>query len=223
MNNYESHNRGYAALPMIEEAEELSDKDAACLQEVGDVLGKYGVLDRFGLCVLHKHFELEPDEILVEFIDHEDRSTVTRPVKMEALPEARVSESIWRLDGVEAVPVLYRAIRDGEETVPLSGDDVVCFQELKAVLEKYGSERRLGPCLIDKRFFAGLKPDESVYEVTDHSERSSHLRVGDLGKVEALSRELGDRGKRTLVTFDPTFLEEVAPELAVYPAEGSAS
>ena len=223
MNWYDIHNLAYTTLPTIEEAEELSDKDAACLQDVEVVLRKYGALDRFGICVLHKHFELEPDEILAELIDYEDRSMVTRPVKMSALPEARVTQAIWRLDGVDALPVLYRVIRGGEEPVRLSEEDGACFQELKAILEKHGSHRRLGPCLIDKRFFAGLKPDEGVYEVTNHAERSSELRVGDLPSLEAVRWESGERGKRTLVTFDPTFLEEVAPELAVYPAEQSAA
>lgn len=69
----------------IHDVRPLSDRDHACLDAVRDVLARFGCLDRFGLNLLHKHFEMGADEILVEEVDKQARRLVTRPVKMAAV------------------------------------------------------------------------------------------------------------------------------------------
>ncbi|AJT64543.3 hypothetical protein T261_2872 [Streptomyces lydicus] len=58
------------------------------------ILEKHGNLERFGLCLLHEHFPLAADEILVEAADAESRTFQTR---VEEASQTRHSKpSQWR-------------------------------------------------------------------------------------------------------------------------------
>lgn len=61
----------------------LDEKDQLCLEAIQKTLEKHGCLDRFGVTLLHKHFEMAEDEILVESVDEEARKLVTKPVKVD--------------------------------------------------------------------------------------------------------------------------------------------
>lgn len=63
----------WASLPEIDDIVPLDNSDAALLDEVRDVLRRHGKLDRFGVCLLHKHFEVGDDEVAIEYTDLENR------------------------------------------------------------------------------------------------------------------------------------------------------
>lgn len=60
-------------LPDIDAIEPLNEKDLPCIQEIQQVLEKYGSRGRFGLHLLHEHFDVAPDEAMVETVDYENR------------------------------------------------------------------------------------------------------------------------------------------------------
>lgn len=74
---------------------ELTSADAACLAELRAVLQKHQRLDRFGVTLLHKHFELSEDECLLETVDIDGRRLLVQPVLRSALPPAVQTQ--WRL------------------------------------------------------------------------------------------------------------------------------
>lgn len=57
-----------------------------------------GAAKRFGIVLLHQHFDLADDEELVEFCDSENRILTTMPVKRSDLPPGELVETTWRLD-----------------------------------------------------------------------------------------------------------------------------
>ncbi len=71
--------------------------DEACFREVRDVLMKHGALERFGLQLLHKHFELNNDEVMVEFTDIEKRELITKPVKKSEASNYDPIITSWKL------------------------------------------------------------------------------------------------------------------------------
>lgn len=73
----------------------LDDADAACLAALRIVLEQYGKLNRFGINLLHKHFEIADDECLLETIDVENRTLMVRPVPRAEMPSA--VETQWNL------------------------------------------------------------------------------------------------------------------------------
>jgi hypothetical protein len=93
----------WALTPDIADVPPLSDEDGACLRDLRDVLAKHGRLERFGVALIHKHFQIAADECLVETIDLEHRTLTTRPVKKVALGNAIQTQ--WRLTDGQPVVV----------------------------------------------------------------------------------------------------------------------
>jgi hypothetical protein len=79
--NSQSIDANWNHLPDIHATHALDEHDQACLDAVRDVLAAHGRLDRFGVMLLHKHFEMAEDEILVESVDEVGRRLLTKPVK----------------------------------------------------------------------------------------------------------------------------------------------
>ncbi|MBT1689861.1 hypothetical protein [Dawidia soli] len=92
----------YLALNQLRDVSEINpinDTDRECLAEVRDVLRKFGKLERFGITLLHKHFDLVEDEILVEEVDEINRVQVIKPMKKSAVDESggEILETMWSL------------------------------------------------------------------------------------------------------------------------------
>ncbi|MBJ7541947.1 hypothetical protein [Rhodomicrobium udaipurense] len=64
----------WSVLPELQDAPPLDDEDLACLQEIRDALARHGKLKRFAIHLAHRHFELGPDEILIERPDPDGRT-----------------------------------------------------------------------------------------------------------------------------------------------------
>jgi hypothetical protein len=83
-------------LPDIDDIRPVDDTDQVIFDEVRAVLARHGALQRFGLTLLHQHFDTAEDETLVENIDKESRTLTLRP-KVVTDP-GRSVETSWRLD-----------------------------------------------------------------------------------------------------------------------------
>jgi hypothetical protein len=85
----------WANLKDIHEVEPINEGDLDCLAEVRNVLKKHGKQERFGIALLHKHFDMEADEILLEESDVEGRVLTVKPVKRTLA--GNTIETIWQL------------------------------------------------------------------------------------------------------------------------------
>lgn len=83
-------------LPDIDDVRPVDETDQVVFDEVRALLERHGALQRFGLTLLHQHFDLTPTETLVEHIDKESRTLTIQP--RSALDPARSIETSWRLD-----------------------------------------------------------------------------------------------------------------------------
>jgi hypothetical protein len=105
-------------LTMIEDAVPFSpERDRECFEEVRAVLVRHGALHRFGMCLLHDHFRIDTDEVLVETVDVASRTLTIRPAKRSQLDQMSI-ETHWRLDGSEAEP----KIRCVQKCIPAGND-----------------------------------------------------------------------------------------------------
>ena len=86
----------WSRLNDIGEVKPVDDDDADCLTEIRDVLKKHGMLDRFGVALLHSHFDVREDEIMLETNDEKSRTLITRPVKQSDDVNGNVG-TIWAL------------------------------------------------------------------------------------------------------------------------------
>ena len=91
----------WANLPALHQTPALDDSDLDCLEEIRGVLSRHEKLARFALHLAHRHFELAPDEILIERPDPDGRTqhvTVGRHQRDEAAKEQRISEEKARYE-----------------------------------------------------------------------------------------------------------------------------
>jgi len=91
----------------IEEVKPFSEEDKKCFEELRAVLEKHGNLKRFGITLMHKHFILPDDEVLVEESDPKSNTQRIIPTKRSEVP-ADVTIVNWRLDKNCAMPPLCR-------------------------------------------------------------------------------------------------------------------
>lgn len=90
-------------LPDIDDVEVRSEADDACFAEIRDVLKRHSALGRFGVTLLHQHFDIADDELLVEQVDVDTRTLTIRPVPAAEVAARPVKETHWRLDTDAAV------------------------------------------------------------------------------------------------------------------------
>jgi hypothetical protein len=84
----------WTALKQIEDLRPINDDDYAVLEELRQVLLRHGYQDRFGVCLLHKHFDLNPGEAALEESDEAARISTIRVVPEDVARAAM--ETAWR-------------------------------------------------------------------------------------------------------------------------------
>lgn len=86
-------------LSKFEDVHKITTTDDLCLKEIQQVVEKYGLSSKFGVALLHKHFDIGEDEILLEKNDPITRSLITQPVKASEAQNESFATTIWRFDG----------------------------------------------------------------------------------------------------------------------------
>lgn len=91
MNQLVIESMQWNTLKHIADVRPIDEGDAACLEDIRLVLAKHKCLERFGVSLLHSHFDLEDDEILLETTDLGKREHWVRPVKRSFLDENSIT------------------------------------------------------------------------------------------------------------------------------------
>jgi hypothetical protein len=81
----------------ISDVEPRTEKDDALFAELAAVLKKHDALDRFGVNLLHRHFDLAPGEFLLETTNIPTRLQTIEPIREQDLNGEEVIETAWRL------------------------------------------------------------------------------------------------------------------------------
>jgi len=84
----------WARIPDVHDIAPLSEGDADCLREIRDVLLRHNSLERFAVSLIHKHFDLDPAEQMVEFTDTQTRTLTIKPVSEDA--GLQTLETTWK-------------------------------------------------------------------------------------------------------------------------------
>lgn len=87
----------YRDLPDIDAVEPLNEADFACLAAIRDVLAQHGRLDRFGITLMHGHFPIGEDEVLVESCDDEARTLTMTIQPAGVVNQGNIVQTAWRL------------------------------------------------------------------------------------------------------------------------------
>ncbi len=87
----------FSQLPNIKDVSPLSDGDNMLMSELADVLRKHDAIDRFGITLMHSHFLVTDDEMLLETCDIEGRTLMIRPVPKSDLDGLDYVTTSWHL------------------------------------------------------------------------------------------------------------------------------
>jgi hypothetical protein len=85
------------------------------LNEVSDLFKKHHMLDRIGLCLLHQHYDIRPNEILVETTESQNRITTLQPVDAISADRANLLETAWKVEIGGRVTVFQYCARCGRD------------------------------------------------------------------------------------------------------------
>jgi hypothetical protein len=85
--------------PSIHDVEAVDSTDEACLAEMKSVLERHGKTKRFGVTLLHQHFALGDEEVLVEHCDLDARRLTTEPQAATDEILGHYIPTVWRFDG----------------------------------------------------------------------------------------------------------------------------
>jgi len=83
----------------IDEVENFDpEKDQPLFDEIKAILAKHGALHRFGITLLHKHFDVFEGERMVEVCDHNARTLTLRPTREPLGKDETYVQTNWRFD-----------------------------------------------------------------------------------------------------------------------------
>jgi hypothetical protein len=174
----------YAALPHMDTTDvgDLREDDRACLEELGQYLVSTDAWQRFGIWLLHKHFQPEPGEVFVEHTMRAPRKTETAPAMRSAFPEQGLSTTAIRFEdsvsgGVGVIGMEFAEPDDFGDTSPLSDDDEAVLAGIAERLQVHDKMERFGVRLI--RNPLDLSELELLHETCDSANRTLHCTVGE--------------------------------------------
>lgn len=175
----------YAALRDMDATDvgQLHEDDRACLAELGQYLVTTESWQRFGIWLLHKHFDPDPGEVFVERIVHSPRGTKTSPVQRSAFDAQGLHATAIRFGDRSgtAVGMEYAEPDDFGDSAPLGDDDAVVLAGIAERLAAHDKIDRFGVRLI--RDPLGLAENELLHETSDSSDRAMNCVVGDRDEV----------------------------------------
>lgn len=150
--------------------------DRKMFTEVRDVLLRHGAIDLFGLYLIHKHFDISPQEEMVEFVDFERKEVTVRPVNRSELEMANLVPTNWFFDasdeglGAHVAQWGFLDDLDHAETNPLDEKYSACFAEIRRILENNDSLYRFGMFLVRNQF--PFEIEINMLECTDLATRT---------------------------------------------------
>ncbi len=92
-----SHN--WNDLSEIIDVANLNQSDEKCLAELQAVIEKHGLEQKFGVSLLHKHFDIGNDEMLVETNSPSKQTLTLKPMAAAEVEADKLITTIWRFDG----------------------------------------------------------------------------------------------------------------------------
>lgn len=82
---------------LLEEAR-FTESDKVCFEEIIKVLKKYNLIDKFGIGLLHDHFPIKEDEILLECTYPHAKTIQTETIKRDNVRDIKHVETAWYFD-----------------------------------------------------------------------------------------------------------------------------
>jgi hypothetical protein len=158
----------------------LGEDDQHCLDELGEYLVGADARARFGVWLLHKHFEPRVGEVFVERSIPWPPQTHTTPIARAAFSPMGLHATAVRFDpdagsALVLVGMEFAGPADFGAVAPLSAADEAVLAGLAARLRAHAKTDRFGVRLIRNQL--GLSEDQVLLETCDSVQRALHCDV----------------------------------------------
>ncbi|HEV7933428.1 MAG TPA: hypothetical protein VGP70_14110 [Actinomadura sp.] len=172
-------------------ARDRLEENRDSLHELGDLICLHGLHERIGVSLLHKHFEISDNELVVrEFIDN---VSYIRPWKVDR--QSSPSPYLWKaeINGERAIyyPLefcdypdhLNNEVRSDLEILKRSSAFLTQFANK---LEEFGLIEIFGLMSLRSRDGLILQEGETLLETTDEERRILTLRPAQVSEIEGI-------------------------------------
>jgi len=153
-----------------------AEKDLPLFRAIRDCLVRHSAHDKFGLYLVHKHFDVAPDEEMVEHVDFEKARVDVYPDSRDTLDMAQMVPTNWFFSETDHGAVSVKVAQWGHKSDlartindPLSRTYEPCLLEIFQILKASNALERFGMFLIRNQF--AFENDENQLECTDHDAR----------------------------------------------------
>lgn len=155
--------------------------DRACFDALEGSFRHHNMGDRFAVTLLHTHFEIQPDENLVEDYDSTHTKVVIHPTTAERCRRLGYVPCSWRLTIPHAsstclIPLQWAHSSTFNNSHPseLRSRDIAFAEAVAGVLLAHGKLNRFGLCFA--KIDVALAEDECLLETANGASRELHLQ-----------------------------------------------
>ncbi|SRR5579871_1957425 len=136
--------RDYAVLPDIDTTDLgiITADDQACLDEVGICLLAAKAHSRFGLTLLHSHFPVHDDEMLLEEVNTDERVITVRPVRVDH--SSVFATNICHDDADQLVGLEFASYQTLAGVAPIGDSDSNVLTGIVDILRRRAKTKRFG-------------------------------------------------------------------------------
>lgn len=154
--NYKTHQNTWSGMPRIEEVSSRPDSNnQAFFQAVGALLARSNSIDRFAVTLLHSHFHLSNNEILLDTFNPENNTIKTSVNSIEmvdkddcVVPKSWSFPSCEGSDASVEIDVLTWTKSDELIVKPLNKNDALLLRALGALFRSHKVENQFGMALL---------------------------------------------------------------------------
>jgi hypothetical protein len=182
-------------LPLFRDSKEALRTQRSRLCPVGGAIVHNGLGERLGVSLLHKHFPLAQDEILIRSFDMPNRTVTMRPSKegkSHAIPY------LWRLvrqtsGRFSYYPLEYVREEDAEDFSDFNlGDHADFLLDMAQTLTEHGVQDVFGVAVPTNIRKLAQDDEELLIETTDHATRTLTVtpHAGPLPENEELTETI---------------------------------
>jgi hypothetical protein len=159
------HSRSiYASLPeVLDASRQFTFTERAIVDELGGAALQAGVTNEFGACMLHRHFDVDDKEMLVERLTGDAATPIrTTPEPATARLMSQVAPTVLMLNGSDGWTALEYAPLQPGHSASLAPREHVFLIEAERILRMRGVSTRIG--LFRAYHAIGLRSDASLVE-----------------------------------------------------------
>lgn len=152
-----------------------NESDVLLFEELAKLLYENKCENRFGITLLHYHFPVNEDEILLERFEKSENASYKFAINTKEISSDFIRPLAWRFIDNEILPVEYVDLTFTNKNFKyeLLQNENECLSQIGQLLKKKSCENRFGVCFLNSPF--RKNKNYTIMESTDEESRIQKL------------------------------------------------